>query len=274
MNQKGQVGLLFVVGFALFVLAILFLLFVAIVPAGKVGIQDTFGNVSNDLLPAGFHIKSPITGVVKMSVQIQKYDAEATSATNDLQDASTKVSVNYHLDSSKAIEVYKTIGEEYAEVVLTPAVQEAVKAATAQFNAEDLIQTREAAKAKIEENLKKRMVNFGIIVDVVNITDFKFSEKFTQAIEAKVTAQQSALEAKNKLEQIQVEADQARARAQGEADALKITADAQAYQLEVINNKLTQNPLLVQYKAIEKWNGSMPQVTGGVLPFVGVDLNQ
>jgi regulator of protease activity HflC (stomatin/prohibitin superfamily) len=100
----------------------------------------------------------------------------------------------------------------------------------------------------------------GIIVDDFNIVDFEFSESFNQAIELKVTAEQSALAAKNKLEQVKFEADQQVAEAQGKADALRIEASA-----------LQSNPQILQLRAIEKWDGQMPAVIGGgATPFVDV----
>ena len=245
---------------------------IAVIPAGHVGISDTFGDVSNDLVYPGFYIKSPFTAYVPLSIQTQRYDATATSASSDLQDVSTQVALNYHLDGMQAIRVYKEIGRGYAEVIIVPAIQESVKASTAMFTAEELITKRPMVKAQIDNDLKARLTQFGVVVDTISITDFTFSPEFTAAIESKVRAAQGALEAENKLRQIKVEADQQIATAEGNAEAIKINADAQAYQLDVINSKLTQNPLLIQYKSIEKWDGVMPLVTGGAVPFISVDV--
>ena len=259
-----------IVGLLVLIVIIGALWCIAIIPAGNVGISDTFGVVSSDLISPGFYFKGPFTVYVPMSIQTQIYNADATAASSDLQDVSTKVALNYRLDGTKAVNVYKTIGRGYADIVIVPAVQESVKASTATFTAEELITKRPEVKEKIDNALKDRLAQFGVIVDTISITDFKFSPEFTAAIESKVKAAQGALEAENKLRQIKVEAEQQVAAANGNAQSIKINADAQAYQLDVISQKLNQNPQLIQYKQIEKWNGIMPLVTGGATPFVSL----
>ena len=97
------------------------------------------------------------------------------------------------------------------------------------------------------------------MVDEFNITNFEFSKVFNDAIEAKVTAEQSALAAKNKLEQIKFEAEQRVAEAKGKAEAITIESNA-----------LRSNPQILEMRALEKWNGTLPQVTGGAVPFISL----
>ena len=135
-----------------------------------------------------------------------------------------------------------------------------MKASTAKYTAEELITKREAVRDEIKAHLIEKLNPRGIIVDDFNIVNFEFSESFNQAIELKVTAEQSALAAKNKLEQIKFEADQQVAEARGKAEALRIEASA-----------LQSNPQILQLRALEKWDGKMPAVMGsGATPFVDV----
>lgn len=273
MNNKGQLELAFpALVFIAIIVVIFAMLCIAIVPAGHVGVRDTFGQVDNDVYQPGIYFKAPWTGVINMTVQTQLYSAEADAASKDLQDAKTSVGVNYHLDAAKVVQIYKTIkGANYEGVIIVPAVQESVKASTAQYNVDELITQRPKVKDNIDNVLKDRFAQYGIILETTSITDFTFSPDFSSAIEKKQVAQQSAQEANYKLQQVQVEAQQKVAQATGEADAIKVTAEAQAYQLQQISDKLTKNPLLVQYKAIEKWDGHMPKVTGGSTPLVSLD---
>ncbi len=136
-------------------------------------------------------------------------------------------------------------------------MQEAIKGSTAKFTAEELITKREMVRDDIKAELAKRLKEHDLVVDEFNIVNFEFSKVFNDAIEAKVTAEQSALAAKNKLEQIKFEADQRVAEAKGKAEAITIESNA-----------LRSNPQILELRALEKWNGTLPQVTGGAVPFV------
>ena len=113
--------------------------------------------------------------------------------------------------------------------------------------------------------LKDRLAPFGIIVVELSITDFEFSPEFNHAIESKQTAEQLALKAKRDLDRIRVEAQQKIASAQAEAESLRL-------QRQVISPDLIKlRQIETQMKAIEKWDGKLPNVTGGAVPFIQVD---
>jgi prohibitin 2 len=114
---------------------------------------------------------------------------------------------------------------------------------------------RDDIKSLLKAKLKER----DILVDEFNIVNFEFSKVFNEAIEAKVTAEQQALAAKNKLEQIKFEAEQKVAEAKGKAEAITIESNA-----------LRSNPQILELRALEKWNGVLPQVTGGAIPFINL----
>ncbi|MDH5441227.1 MAG: SPFH domain-containing protein, partial [Candidatus Bathyarchaeota archaeon] len=107
--------------------------------------------------------------------------------------------MNYRLDSGFVDEIYQNLRQDYVTRVIQPNIEESIKATTAQFKAEELITKRAEVKLKFEEIIGGRLSSYHIDVLSVSITDFQFSREFTEAIEAKVTAQQRALEAKNKL---------------------------------------------------------------------------
>lgn len=244
--------------------------FTSAVPAGHIGIQDTFGAVSDQTLQAGFYVKAPWTAIVPMTIQTQKYAVSATAASSDLQDVSTEVTVNFHLNGLTIKDIYKNIGSHYSDIVIVPAVQESVKASTALFNASELITERPIVKEKIEKVLTERLAIYNIVVESVSITNFTFSPEFTQSIETKMVAQQSAFKAENDLVRIKIEKEQAITQAEAIAAATKIKADADAYALRVVNEELKQSQSLLQYKSIEKWNGIMPLYTGGATPFINI----
>ena len=232
-----------------------------IISAGQRGVILTFGKTSEEAIKEGLHFKIPIIqSIVKMNIKTLKYEADLTAASKDLQDVNTKVAINYRIVPERVPEIYRTIGLSYQDVVIYPLEQETNKGITAKYTAEELITKREEVREKMKNDLKEKLDYRGIIVEEVSIIDFKFSEIFTQAIENKVTAEQDALAAKNKLAQVEYEAQQRKVQATAEAEAIKI--QAQAIQSQGGND-------YVRLQAIEKWNGVLPQFTGGgPIPFI------
>jgi len=235
-----------------------------IIQAGQRGVLLTFGNP--DLMPKaeGLHFKIPLVQkIVKMDIQTQKYEAELTAASKDLQDVNTKIAINYRIVGENVPVLYRDIGVNYADKILFPMEQEANKATTAQFTAEELVTKREEVREKMKSLLIERLQPRGIIVEEISIINFKFSDSFTQAIENKVTAEQNALAAKNKLEQIKYEAEQRIAQAEGEARAIQI-------QVSAIDAK--GGEAYVQLQAIRAWSGNLPLVVGGnSMPFINMN---
>ena len=205
------------------------------IPAGYRGVVIRFSAVTGGILNEGLQTKLPfIDSVEKMSVQTQKYETDSSAITNDLQDVSTTIALNWKLDPGMAAEVYRTLGLEFIDRIAAPAIQETIKQITAQYNAEDLILRRDEVKTAITDSLSSRLFERGIITETVSITNFQFSETFTEAIEAKVAAEQAVLEATNKLERVKVEAQQREAEARGEADAHIAKAIGEAEYIRVV----------------------------------------
>jgi regulator of protease activity HflC (stomatin/prohibitin superfamily) len=249
---------------------VLFLLFAfkpwAQVGAGERGIVLNFGAVENTVLNEGIHFRVPIMQtVVLMDVQIQKAITDAASASSDLQDVDLSVALNYHIIPDKANVVYQTIGLEFKARIIDPAIQEVMKAVTARYTAEELITKRPAVSTEMKEALTQRMLESNIAVDAFSIVSFSFSQTFTDAIEAKQTAEQNALKAKRDLDRIRVEAEQTIAAATAEAEALRLQ------KMNISPDLIELRKIEANLKAIEKWNGILPEVTGaGAIPFIGV----
>jgi regulator of protease activity HflC (stomatin/prohibitin superfamily) len=230
------------------------------VPPGHRGVLLELGAVKPNPVEEGFHTLTPFTqSVVMMDVRTQKYEVDATASTKDLLDVTAKVAVNFHLDPASVSTLYQTIGVDYENVVIAPAVQELVKATTAKFNAEELITQRETVRDQIEQAIKSKMQSRNILVESISIVNFQFPQAFNEAITAKQTAVQRALEAQNKLEQIKFEAQQAVAKAEGDAQAI-----------EIINLQLQKSPQYINYLAVNKWSGTLPLATGGAVPFINL----
>jgi prohibitin 2 len=249
---------------------------VRIVDAGNRGILVQFGNVATEnSLDEGLHFVVPFRdNVVQIEVRTQKIVESATSASKDLQDVSTQVALNYHVNPDRAQVLYQQLGPDYANRVIVPAIQESVKQVTARFNAEELITKRETVKNQIEEQITARLGAYNIVVDALSITEFQFSPQFTAAVEAKVEAQQRALQAQNELRRIQIEAQQNEAQAIGEqkaniarAEGIKqsnvLQAEGEAQAITLIDAQLRNNPTYLEWLKATKWDGVLPLVTGG-----------
>ncbi len=253
-------------GLSIFALVIL-LIFncVVIVNAGERAVILRLGKVERVVDP-GFNVKLPfIESTIKTEVRTVKIEVEATSASKDLQTVATVIALNFNVAPEGVGKLYEEVGRDYRVRIIDPAVQDIVKAATARFNAEALITQRAVVKDEMEANLKARLAENHIAVTSLSIVDFKFSDEFNRAIEAKVTAEQRALEAENKLKQVEFESKQRIEQARGEAEAIRIQAQA-----------ITQQGGrdYVQLQAIQKWDGKLPQqwVPGSAVPFL--NLNQ
>lgn len=250
----------YVWGVGVFVVLILLLMSFGTVPAGYVGVRTQFSKVVGTINP-GLFVKIPfIQGVTAMDVQTQKDQADATAASNDLQSVTATVAVNYHVEPQDAAAIFANVGANYAERVISPAIQESVKSITANYTAEQLITQREKVREDIIALLTGKLQAYGVQSDSLNIVNFAFSEQFNQAIEAKVTAEQDALAAKNKLAQVQYEAQQRVTEADGEAKAIAIQAQA-------INAQGGAD--YVKLQAIAKWDGKLPVYQlGSATPFI------
>lgn len=247
--SKTTTGL--VAGVALLLAIVVFILgSIVIVPVGNVAVMVRFQKTTGSVLDNGFHFKPIVDTPVHMSIKTQLFKDDATAASKDLQDVKTSIAINYHLNKSKAQDVYQTIGHDYINIIANPIVQETIKEITANFNAEDMIVRRPEVKDAIATALTTRLQGRGIVTESVNITNFEFSQTFTAAIEAKVVAAQNVLQAQNKLLQVQVEAQQAEAEAKGFAAAAIARANGQAEANKIINESLTDKVL--QYYFIDK----------------------
>ena len=245
-----RVGLFILIALAVIILATS--LFYEI-PAGNIGVVLRFGAVERVSYP-GINVKLPfVERVVLMNVRTQKDEVQATAMSENLQVVTSLIAVNYHLDGNRAKEVFESVGSDYTNIIVAPAIQNTFKAVTAQFSAEELITKRDEVRLLAEEELTKQLGPYFIVVENFNIVNFDFSTEYQQAIEAKQVAQQQVETSKQKLAQAEIDAQTVIAQAKGQADAQK-----------ALNQTGALTPEYLQYLFLTKWNGILPQVmTGG-----------
>lgn len=239
------------------------------VQAGERGVRTQLGAVVGVVQP-GFYVKFPIIQkIVKMDVRTQSLtatkDAPLSAASNDLQDTRLAVVVNYHINPSTVENIYQQYGsaDTYYHNIVEPLIVATVKATASQYTAAEQIQKRLEMSAKALTALNTAFEGKNVAIEKADITDVSFSESFTAAIEAKVTAVQQAEAAKNKLEQVKFEAQQT-------IETAKATAEAQRIQAQSLAAQGGSD--YVQLKALEKWDGKLPvqMIPGTTVPFINL----
>ncbi len=237
------------------VTGLLLLLSFYVVPAGHVGVITRWGAVNRVVNP-GLGMKIPLVEAVhQMSVQTQKDEVDASSASSNLQTVTALIAVNYRLDGQFASTVYQTIGENYQQIVVAPSIQNAFKSATATYTAENLIKLREQVRLDAENELQKQLEPYHIIVENFNIINFDFSPEYNASIEAKQVMEQNVQTARLELEKAKIAAEQRVVEAQGQADSQKALNDTGAL-----------TPEYLQYLFLTNWNGNLPEVISGTSP--------
>lgn len=255
-NQPAAVRYIIYAVVAIIALIILIAVFpFVIVGAGQRGVVfNSISGVENRILSEGIHFRIPlIENVVTLPVRVQKTEVHAEAASKDLQTVNTDIAVNWHMDAGKVNKIYQEIGDQVAvqDRILTPAVNEVVKASTAQKTASEVLAKRPELKRDIDKALSNRLARYDIRLDDVSIVNVQFTPEFNSAIEAKQIAQQQAEQAKFLVE---------KARSEAEANAIK-------------QESLT--PQILQQRALEKWDGRLPSYYGGgALPFINVNPSQ
>lgn len=264
------------------------------VPTGHTGILTTFGKVEDVTLEAGVQFKAPWQEIVCMDNRTQKGSVDMKGFSKDIQEVSIKYSINYQINKQNAQNIYKSIGVDYYERVMSPRIQETVKNVIANYDAEQLINSRDTLSNEITALLKKELAVYNIDVVSTAIEDLDFSDAFTNAVEDKAVAAQALLKAKTEQEQKTMEEEQAAERqkiqaeasaavakieAEAEAEVLKIQADAAEYAGQkdaAINEALAMSltDILIEYYKIQQWDGKLPETyiagsNGSVLPIIG-----
>ena len=251
----------------LVIAVILMLNAITIVDAGHTGVVVTLGKVNEGVLQEGMHMKIPfIQSVVKIDNRIQKLEVQTAAFSKDLQSVDTTLAINYRVDTSKSYSIYKNIGANYEDVLVTPAVNEVLKAITATYTAEETVTNRALISDGLVTGLNEKLNSIGLYVTDVNIIDFDFSDAFITAIEEKQVAQQQLLKA-------ETEKKTAITNAEADAEAAKIRAQGEAEANETLAKSLTQ--AVIENKKIEKWNGELPRVTsdGGTIIDLGSEAD-
>lgn len=226
------------------------------VGTGQRGIKTVWGKVTDEPKPEGLYFYNPISSrLVMMDIRAINAEYKTECYTRDIQQAEIKLNVIYNVIAEKAHELYRTVGKDYKSRIISPILSSILKDIIGKYNADKIIGMRDIVAGEILEIIKPKMDEYGINIQSVILSDIAYSDVFENAIEAKQVAEQKALEAKNKTVQIEEEAKQK-----------LVTAEAEAKSMEIRAKALEQNRSLVEYEAVQKWNGVLPVNMYGSAP--------
>lgn len=244
------------------------------VPAGHTGVVLNFGRVAENALGEGLHLKVPfVQSVVTVDNRIVKLDVTTEAFSKDLQTINVDVVVNYHIRKDAGARLYKDVGLGYEDVLITPAVNEVLKAVTAKYTAVELVSSRQEVSILLNEGLNEKLNDYGIVINELNIINWDFSAEYISAIEAKQVAEQNLIKTRTEQEQALViantEAQKRVIAAEAQANEIKLLAEANAESNRIIAESVSDK--LLAYRKIEAWDGQLPRVTGGAAMMIDVN---
>ena len=265
-NETKKIVKRIIIGVVSLIIFITLLCSFTTIRSGEIGVKSKFGEITGQTTAEGIVFKIPyIEKITKVNMKVQKAEIDSTAATKDLQDVSMRFAINYRLNPENVVELYKKVGANYAEIILNPAVQEALKNATSAYTAEELVTRRSEVSKQIIEDLNAKVEKYGIVISELNIINLNFSEAYNNAIEAKQIAEQEVKKAQQELEKTKVEAEKKITEAKAEAESLKLQKQ------EITDQLLELRRIEAQLKAIEKWDGKTPStVIGDSIPFINI----
>jgi len=239
-----------------------------IIPAGHRGVILFWGSVEKRIMGEGLNFKVPIAeSVIKVDVKVQPHPFKQIDASSkEYQMVNMTGMMNFHIDPSYVNDLYQKVGLDFADKVIDPAFNDFVKEVVPTYPIGEILPKREEIRKRAMTKLGENLSRYHIIVDDIYFANIRFSTGYEGAVEAKQVAQQQVETQKQVLAQREIEAQQKVATAKGEAESILVVAQGQAKANDALSRSIS--PILVQYKGVEKWNGILPQVSGGAVPFV------
>lgn len=232
-----------------------------VVEPGHRGVRITLGKVSPLPLEEGVHLKIPlIQRIEQLDVRTLRWNEVTQAYTQDVQQADVSFTLTYSLEPGFTVDMYRTVGVDWSQKLIGQVVFEELKREIGQHEAVALIAARDQAARAIENGVREKLAGQHILVTGLQITNIDYTGEFENSVEQKVIAQQRAIEEQNRTVQIEQQAKQKVISAQAEAESMRIRANA-----------LEANPRLVEWEAVQKWDGKLPQYQlGGATPFINV----
>jgi regulator of protease activity HflC (stomatin/prohibitin superfamily) len=227
------------------------------VPAGSVGVQNTFGVVDTNLLQPGLHIKNPFTEVINYNTRTMKYMdygksdvATITALSNDGLETTMGIAVNYRINPEKAAELFKRVGTDYSGVIMVNPIHSVPRDMISKYDTKTLYSASQEGSsdrtklerelyASVADRINEMGVKDSIIIEQVSIRNIDFVQTYKDSIaskmkmdteiqQKKLEVDKQVMEAKRVSAEAEGTANKARIEAQGKADAARIEAQGMA----------------------------------------------
>lgn len=207
-----------IIDFAVMILLLLWEGFV-IIPAGHVGVVDVFGVVEETTLKSGINFVKPWASVEKMVIKTQEIKETMDVPSKEGLSVHLEISALYHLDPDKASQVYRTVGSNYVDVIVTPQFRSVTRGVTASYDAKALYTSdRELLAKQVMDELEHLIGPRGIILESTPLRSVGLPPGLAMSIEAKLQAEQQSQQMQFVLTKEKQEADRKRIEAGGIAD--------------------------------------------------------
>jgi regulator of protease activity HflC (stomatin/prohibitin superfamily) len=235
-----------------------------LVDTGNRGIEVRFGRVIEKSLSEGFYFFNPVTSkIIEYPVKEQAISSRTIVFTKDTQQTTIDFTVTYRPDPNLVGDIYANVGDRYAleDVVIKPIVLGTLKDSVGKVEASELVGKRDQVAKDSLSAIKEELANRSVLLTGMQFTNIDFADEYEKAVEEKATATQLALKAKNETIIVQEQANQKLISAKAEAESMRIRSQA-----------LTQNKSLIEYEAVQKWDGKLPQyMMGNSVPFINLN---
>ncbi len=257
---------------------------VTYVNPGHVGIviHRTGGGVDRTPLGPGLHARNPLfTAIEEYPTFMQTLvltratgdggpNDEINVNSQEGQPLSVDVSMSFELDPAKVPQLYQTFRTDIGTIqhgYVKQTIRQALQEVIGSEQIADIIGPKKAeAVGRAQALISQRLAPYGIVVKQFTLNELRAPESVMQAINTKNVMQQQALTAQNELQKNTFQAQGDSIKAAGRAKAILTEAEAQAKANELLSRSIT--PTLVQYEQMKKWNGQLPQVSGGATPMI------
>ena len=240
------------------------------IDAGHVGIVKRFGNVI-DVVDPGLHVKIPYADTVEeMEVRERAFTKELAAASQDPLELPITVTVNWLVKRNNVEDLYIQFGslDQFEQRIILPRLNDVVKGVASNYTVNDLLRKRTEYRDRSQQAFAARMPD-DIQITGFSVVNIGFPPEYTKAIRDKQVAREQAETEKFVLERqkltstqvtqsAEAQRDADKARADGRAYEIKVQGEAQAEAVRILGQALAANPLVVDYKKVEKWSGTFP----------------
>ena len=252
---------------------------------GEAGFLTRWGEIiSREPLSDGLHFYEPIgTDLVKYNIKNQTVKCNTSVFTKDIQSMSLAMSITYHLDKDKIMDLHAKTGKNYENILISPAILVSAKDSIGKLEADVIVSQREVVTKTIEDDLRNLMKPYGISIVFVKILNIDYSDAFERAVEEKQVALQKSIKEKNETARLREVANQQVVKAEAEAKAkielatadakaILIKAESEAKAIDMKNKALATSSALIDFTVAERWDGKLPeQMLGSTpVPFINV----